>query len=64
MSQDKATPNIPDLEEQLCPSPTEEEISLALSQLKMGKAPGLDRIQAETLRLGPGAVNLLAKDSV
>ena len=56
-SQDRATPNTSDLEEQLCPSPTEEEISVALSLLKMGKAPGLDRIQAETLRLG-GAVTV------
>ena len=36
-------------------SPTEEEISSALSQLKMGKAPGPDRMQAETLRLGGAA---------
>ena len=55
--QDRATPNIPDLEERLCSSPTEEEISTALSQLKMGKAPGPDRIQAETLKLG-GAVTV------
>lgn len=57
MPQTGATPGISDLEDQLCPPPTEGEISTALSRLKMGRARGLDGIQAETLRLG-GAVTL------
>ena len=50
-----ALSDIPSFEEHLCSSPSEEEISRALSQLRFGKAPGLDGIQTETLRLGGAA---------
>ena len=42
----------PDDEEELCSPITEEEISTALSQMKNGKAPGLDGISSEVLELG------------
>lgn len=42
----------PDDDEELCSPITEEEISTAISQMKNGKAPGLDGISSEVLKLG------------
>ena len=39
-------------DEELCSPITEEEISTAISQMKNGKAPGLDGISSEVLKLG------------
>ena len=42
-------------DEELCSPITEEEISTAISQLRNGKAPGLDGISSEVLKLGRDA---------
>ena len=44
--------NSPIDNEELCSPITEEEISTAISQMKNGKAPGLDGISSEVLKLG------------
>ena len=44
--------NSPINNEELCSPITEEEISTAISQMKNGKAPGLDGISSEVLKLG------------
>ena len=47
-----ATPDIANLTEQLCCPLSEGEIGLTLSRLKLRKAPGVDGIHSEALRLG------------
>ena len=38
----------------LCAPFSEEEVSTAISQMKSGKAPGIDNISAELLKIGGG----------
>ena len=40
------------MDDELCDPITEEEISAAVSQMKNGRAPGLDGISSEVLKLG------------
>ena len=39
-------------DDEMCALLSEEEISTAMSQLKNGRAPGLDEVSAEMLKLG------------